>query len=116
MVFSQNFKEKLLLILVNRTVIFLFIMSLLTLFLHVIGTNQGFVDSTQLALLRFYSVLAIFLVTTSIFGIILNTMRYLSQKRLRYIFRAVSYFLLVIYGTITVLAVMFIFTLAAGTN
>ena len=116
MIFSKNLKEKLLPILVNRTVIFLFLMSLLTLFLHVIGTNQGFVDSTQLAILRLYSILAIFLVSTSIIGIIINIRRYLRKKKIRYIFRALTYFLLVIYGTVTVLAVMFILTLAAGTN
>ena len=114
MVFSQNLKVKLLPILVNRAAIFFFVMSLLTLFLYVIGTSQSFVDTTQLGLLRLYSILAVFLATTSICGVILNIARFLSQRKVRYLLRAASYLLLVIFALATLLAVMFIFTLASG--
>ena len=107
-------KEKLLPVLINRTAIFLLVMCILTLFLYAIGTNQDFVDSTQLGLLRLYVVLAIFLVTTSVCGIIINIVRFLPQKRARYLLRAGGYMLLVLFGTATLLALMFIFTLSSG--
>ena len=110
----HNLRKKLLPILVNRSVTFLFIMCLLTLFLYTIGTNQGFVDATQFNLLKAYSVFAIFLVTMSICGIVLNVIRFSAQKKARYLLRAGAYLLLVIFGSATVLAIMFIFTISAG--
>ena len=112
--FTGSIKEKLLYILVNRAVVFVFFMSLLTIFLYMIGTSQGFVDSTQLNLLKLYNVLAIFLVTTSICGIVLNIIRFLPQKKVKYILRAGCYLLLVLFGTVTVLIAQFVLTLSAG--
>lgn len=107
-------KEKLLPILINRSAIFFSIMCLLTMFLYAIGTRQGFVDSTQFGLLRLYAVLGIFLVTCSVCGTVLNVIRFISQKKLRYLLRGAAYLLLVLFGAITVLAVIFIFALSTG--
>ena len=114
MVFPRFNREKLLPIMINRTAIFLFIMCILTLYLYAIGTSQDFIDTTQLSLLRLYVVFAIFLATTSSCGIILNIVRFLAQKKIRYLLRAAGYLLLVLYGTATLLTVMFIFTLSSG--
>ena len=114
MKFSQNLKERLLPIMVNRAAIFFFVMSILTMFLYAIGTNQGFVDSTQFGLLRLYAILAIFLTTTSICGLALNLLRFSVHKKIRFILRAGSYLFFIFFGTITVLAVMVIFTVSAG--
>ena len=114
MIFSRNLKEKLLVILVNRTVLFLFLMCLLTLSLYVVGTVQGFIDSTQLALLRLYVVLGIFLAIISVFGMILALGRVLKTQKKRYLFRAGGYLFLVVFGMATVLAVMFIITVSGG--
>ena len=112
--FSQGLKDRILPVLINRATVFFVSMSVLTLFLYAIGTMQGFVDSTQFALLRFYSILAVFLITTAIFGLVLNVMRYIRQRKKRYIFRSIVYFFLALFGVATVLAVMFIFTMAEG--
>ena len=112
--FPGHLKEKLLPILVSRAVIFFFIMGLLTLFLYAIGTVQGFIDSTQLSLLRLYVILGIFLTIFSAAGIVVDLRRFLTAKKNRYLLRAVGYFFLAVFGISTVLAVMFIITISAG--
>jgi len=114
MIFSRLSKDKLLYILVNRTVIFFFIMCLLTLSLYAAGTHQGFVDSTQLFLLRLYENLAIFLMVTSFCGIVLDIQRGTRTKRKRYFFRAGGYLILVVFSIFTVLLVMAIAALSIG--
>jgi len=114
MIITAEFKQKLLPILVSRTVIFFFIMSLLLILLYVAGTVQGFIDSTQFSLLRLYTVSGIFLTITSVFGTLLDVVRFLKNNKIRYLFRACGYMLLVIFGVITVLAVMFIITISGG--
>ena len=112
----RNQKEKLLPILINRTVIFFFIMCLLTLILYLAGTIQGFIETTQLFLLRLYTALGIFLAVISLVGIFLNLLRFFRAKKARYIFRAAGYLLLVFFGLATVLLVMFIITVSEGTG
>jgi hypothetical protein len=112
--FPRISKEKLLPILINRTALFFFIMCILTLFLYAAGTVQEFTDSTQFTLLALYSVLGIFLTITSISGIILDLIRFITTKKGRYFFRAGGYLFLVIFGAATVLAVMAILVLSGG--
>jgi len=107
-------KERLLPILINRTVLFFFVMSVLTLFLYAAGTVQEFTDATQFALLALYSVLGIFLIVTSISGIVLDLTRFIASKKSRYVFRAGGYLFLVVFGVVTVMAVMAIFALSGG--
>ena len=114
--FSRLPKEKLLYILVNRTVIFLFVMCLLTLSLYAAGTIQGFIDSTQLFLLKLYEGLGIFLMVTSFCGIVLDIERCFKVKKKRYLLRAGGYLLLVIFSIVTVLAVMAIIALSRGSG
>ena len=104
--FSRFTEEKLLPILVNRAVIFFFIMCLLALFLYAAGTVQEFTDSTQLTLLRLYTVLGIFLTVSSVSGIVLNLGRFIKTKKGRYFLRAGGYIFLVLFGAVTVLAAM----------
>jgi hypothetical protein len=112
--FPRFSKEKLLPILINRTALFFFIMCILTLFLYVAGTVREFTDSTQFTLLALYSVLGIFLTITSISGIILDLIRFISSRKSRYFFRAGGYLFLVIFGAATVLAVIAILVLSGG--
>jgi hypothetical protein len=107
-------KERLLHILINRTALFFFVMCVLTLFLYVAGTVQEFTDATQFALLTLYSVLGIFLTITSISGIILDMTRFIGAKKGRYFFRAGGYLFLVVFGGVTVIAVMAILALSGG--
>ena len=103
-------------ILVNRTVIFFFLMCLLVLFLYGVGTIQGFVDSTQLALLFVYVAMGIFLTIASIGGIVIEARRFFKIRKIRYFFRAGGYMFLMIFGSITVLAIMFIISVASGNS
>jgi hypothetical protein len=89
-------------------------MGILTLFLYAAGTVQEFTDSTQFTLLALYSVLGIFLTVTAISGIVLDLGRFISTKKGRYFFRAGGYLFLVIFGAVTVLAVMAILALSGG--
>ena len=99
---------------VSRTVIFLFFMCLLTIFLYVAGTNQGFIDSTQFAFLNIYLVLGIFLTLSSLLGLFLNLEQFVRFRRLNNITRAGGYIILIIFGSVTVLAAMFIITMSSG--
>ena len=107
-------KEKLLSILVSRMAIFFFLMCLVTLFLYGIGIKHGFTDSTQLAILRLYVVLGIFLAVSSLCGAILNTERLLKLKMMRYFLRAGFYTFLVVFSVVTTVSIMFIVTLSSG--
>jgi len=107
-------KEKLLPIMANRTVIFFFVMCLLTIFLYAAGTIQGFIDSTQFALIRLYVVLGIFLTVCSGCGMFLNLGLLFRFKKTRYLLGAGLYILLVIFGAATVLLAMFIIAISEG--
>ena len=112
--FSRFPKERQLPIIINRTVLFFLIVGILTLLLYAAGTVQEFTDATQFALLAFYSVLGIFLVITAISGTVLDLTRFISSKKVRYLLRAGGYLFLVIFGIVTVLAVMVILALSGG--
>ncbi|MCL2835028.1 MAG: hypothetical protein FWD78_17810 [Treponema sp.] len=107
-------KEKLLPILASRTMIFFFSMCVLTLFLYAAGTVQGFIDSTQLSLLKLYVILGIFLIVSAVYGMFVALGRFFKLKKRRYMLRAAIYLLFAIFGVITVLAVVFITTVAKG--
>ena len=107
-------REKLLYLLVNRLAIFFFLMCVLTLFLYVAGTVQDFIDTTQLFLLNLYFILGIFLIATSISGMVLDFYRFSKTKKTRYILRAGGYIFLVVFGAVTVLAVSAITAISAG--
>jgi TRAP-type C4-dicarboxylate transport system permease small subunit len=89
-------------------------MCLLTLLAYAAGTSQGFMDSTQLALLRLSAALGIFLAVSSIFGIALDLLRFFMYRNARYLLRAGIYLLLVLFGVITLLVAMSIITLSNG--
>jgi len=106
--------DRLLPVLINRTVIFFFLMCLLTLILYAAGTTQNFIDSTLLALLQFYQVIGTFLITSSFFGVIMELSRAIRLKRGGYVLRAGAYFLLMIFGIVSMLLVLFIITISQG--
>jgi hypothetical protein len=112
--FSRFSTEKLLPILVNRTVIFFFLMCLLALFLYMVGTFQEFIDSTQITLLKVYSVLGIFLTVTSVSGVIIYISRMIITRKAGYLLRAGGYLALTIFGAATVLAAIVIIAISGG--
>ena len=83
-------------------------------FLYAAGTVQGFIDSTQLSLLRLYVFLGIFLSAASVWGMILELRRLFKAKTLRFLFQAVIYLFFVFFGSATVFAAMFIITISGG--
>ena len=114
MIFPRYLREKLFPTLISRTTVFFFLMCLLTLFLYAAGTVQNFIDSTQIFLLRLYTVLGIFLAIIAIPGIFINLGRFFKAKKWRYLLRTGVYLLFVFFGAITVLAVLVIITMAEG--
>jgi len=89
-------------------------MCILTLFLYAAGTVQDFTDSTQLFLLNLYFILGIFLITSSISGMVLDFYRFSKTKKARYLLRAGGYIFLVVFGSVTVLVVSAITAISAG--
>ena len=108
--------EKLILLLVSRITLFFFIMCLLVLFLYAAGTVQKFIDSTQLSLLNLYSVLGIILTIMSVFGVVMDSYRFVKAKKGRYLLRAGWYLLLVIFGLATVFAVSAIIAVSGAVS
>ena len=112
--FSRYKIERLLPLLINKTAIFFFLMCLLTIFLYAAGTSQGFIDSTQLSLLRLYVILGIFCMTASVFGMFLELSRIIKRKSPRYLLRAGGYAFLLVFAIVTVMAALFIIALSEG--
>ena len=114
MKFSRPQKKPLVAILVKRTVFFFFSISLLTSFLYAVGTRQGFMEITQIILLRLLIIIGIFLSIGALYGGILDAGLIIFKGRRRYIMGIVSYLLLVIFGVAISLTASFILVLAGG--
>ena len=110
----QRLKERMLPILINRTVIFFFIICIFILLLYAAGTVQGFIDSTQMALLSFYMVTGISLAFTSIAGMVINIGGIIKIRKARYFLMVGTYLLLIAFALVTVLAVMAIIAISEG--
>jgi hypothetical protein len=101
-------------VLVNRTVLFFLVMCLISLFLYVIGTVQGFMDDTQLFLLRLGVALSVLLVLSSVSGLMLELILFFRRRRLRFVLGAGLYFLLGIVGALIAAAAGFIISASRG--
>jgi hypothetical protein len=112
--FSQLSGSPLIFVLVRRLVVFFFVMSLLTIFLYVIGTGQEFMDNTQLLLLRIALFLGLFLSAGSIYGIALGLWRAIRCRKFRYIAGAGAYILSGIFGAALGALAAFIASAAEG--
>ena len=111
---SRFSREKLLPILVNRATIFFLLMCLLALFLYLAGTFQEFIDSTQITLLKVYSVFGIFLTASSVSGVVISLGRMIMTKKVDYLLRAGGYLVSAIFGAATVLAAIAIIAISSG--
>jgi len=78
-------------LLLNRTVLFLFCMNLLTVFLYGIGTAQGFMDATQFLLLRLISVLGLLSGINALYALLLDLFMLLRTRTLHYLAGALAY-------------------------
>jgi hypothetical protein len=111
---SRPEKKAVIAILVKRTVSFFFGMCLLTLFFYGIGTTQGFMDITQLLLLRLSIVWGLFLGVGSLYGIILTL--WLARKGWKFLYvRGLgAYMLLSLFGILVAAAAALIIVTAGG--
>lgn len=89
-------------------------MCFLTVFLYILGTVQGFMDSTQSILLGFGGILGILLALCSLFGIILNLAAFFKRKKGRYIVSAVISLFSGVFGVSVTMAASFIIVISGG--
>jgi hypothetical protein len=101
-------------LLVNRTVLFFLVMCLISLFLYVIGTVQGFMDDTQLFLLRLGLGMSILLSLSSLYGLVLDLVLFFREKKARFICGAGIYAFLVFFGGIIAASAGFIIGASGG--
>ena len=109
-------KEKFFPLLVSRAVIVLLFLCLFTASAYAAGIARGFADSTQLALLRFYAALGIFLAVMSCSGAAIQIRRFLKKRIFRSLGLAACYLLLIIFSAATMLAAVFIIALSVGNS
>jgi hypothetical protein len=111
---SRPEKKTVIEILVKRTVIFFLGMCFLTIFLYGVGTAQGFMDITQLLILRLIIIFGLFLGVGSVYGIFLTL--WLSRKglKIRYIGGIGGYLFLGLFGILAALIAVFIVVTAGG--
>jgi hypothetical protein len=112
---DRVFFRRILPILVSRAVFFFFLMCFLTVFLYAIGTVQGFMDSTQIMLLKIAAPLGLFLAAGAVYGIVLDFILFFGLKKIRFLGGAGLYLVMGIFGAVTALGAFFI-TAAAGGN
>jgi hypothetical protein len=102
--------------LVKRTVIFFFGMCLLTIFLYGIGTAQGFMDITQVLILRLIIFFGLFLGVGPVYGIILTLWLTRKGMKARYIRGMGAYLFLALFGILAALVAAFILVTTEGNN
>jgi hypothetical protein len=106
--------NKLFPLLVGRAVFFFLVMCLLTVFLYIVGTAQGFMDDTQLFLLRLGAALSTLLFLSALYGLVLNLLLFFREKRLAFIRGAGVYAFLGALGGIIAASALFIISTAGG--
>jgi hypothetical protein len=102
-------------LLVKRGTLFLALICALAVFLYAVGTMQGFMDSTQLFLLRLASFCALFLIPLCILGAAMDIpAAFRRPAALRYLGGAFAYILLGAASAALAAAVSFILILVGG--
>ena len=114
MKFNRPQKKPLIALMVKRTVFFFFIASLMIIFLYIVGTVQGFMETTQIILLRFLVIMGIFLSIGALYGSILDAGFIFIKHRRQFVLGIISYLLLIIFGVIISVIASFILVLAGG--
>ena len=89
-------------------------MCLLAAFLYVLGTNQGFMDTTQLLLLRMTVISGILLVVSSVFGFFIDLAYLFGKKKIRYLASVFFYCISGIIGGCAALSAFFIIVVSTG--
>ncbi len=106
--------KPLIVLLVKRAVVLLFGLCLLCVFLYGVGTVQGFLDSTQIALLRAASGLGLLLGIGAAYGIALDVGISATLKSPRFLLGAGGYLFLSLVGIIIAGIASFILVAISG--
>ena len=114
--FFRFAKEKLLPLLVSRTVFFFLAASLFTLILYAVGTAREFVDSTQLSMLKLCSVSGIFLITASVYGAAFHLEKFIRTRKALCLLKTCGYLILAVFGAVIVASAMLIITISGGNS
>jgi len=107
-------KKALVVLLLNRTVVFLFLMNLLAVYLYAVGTAQGFMDATQCMLLRLISLLGMILGISALYAFLLEIVLLIRVRSPWYLAGAGVYFLLGSLGAGLSLLSSFVLAATAG--
>jgi hypothetical protein len=107
-------KKPVIAVLVKRTVLFFFFLSVLTVFLYAIGTAQEFMDRTQLLLLHLSVVLGLCLAMDSFFGVILNIWFFIKERKFRFFGGSGIYFITGTLGAAMAIGAAFIIVASGG--
>jgi hypothetical protein len=108
--------KPLILLLVRRGVFFLGALCCLSGFLYALGTRQGFMDRTQMLLLRLLAVLGTLLITGTVFGIIVQVVFMILRKKPVFPGTLVWFLFFAFIGLIAALGAAFILILAGGNS
>jgi hypothetical protein len=114
--FSRPVKKPLILLLVKRGLFFLSILCFLGFFLYVLGTRQGFMDRTQLFLLRFQTVMGTLLAAGTALGVLIQVFFVFLYKKPVFTGDLAWYFFFGLLGILAALGAAFILVLAGGSS
>jgi len=106
--------KPLLVLLVKRAVLFLTVMSALSVFLYAVGTAQDFLESTQSGLIRLSALFGLLLAVASSYGFLLDVSYALFLRRRRLLWGALAYLFSAAFGFTVALAANGILVLTAG--
>jgi hypothetical protein len=114
MKFSRPRKKPIIALLVKRTVLFFFFSSIIIILLYVVGTIQGFMESTQLILLRVLAIMSIFLSIGALYGGLLDVGFLFIKHRKQSFWGIISYLLMVLFGVTVSVIASFMLVLVGG--
>ncbi|MDR0388927.1 MAG: hypothetical protein LBH73_02540 [Spirochaetaceae bacterium] len=116
MKFSRPVRKPLILLLVKRGVFFLGTLCFLTAFLYALGTRQGFMDRTQILLLRLLAVLGMLLITGTVFGVLTQVVFSILYKKPAFPRDLAWFVFFALIGLIAAFGAAFILVLARGNS
>jgi len=89
-------------------------MCLLSGFFYLFVTNQGFLDETQLLLLRFAALLGFLLIISSVIGFLMDLIILIKTKKIRYFLNCFLFLFFIIIGALTAFLAYFIIIFSQG--
>ena len=96
---------------INKITLFMFLMSLLVFLTFMAGNVQGFIDSTQILLLKLFRVTALIFIVTGVYNLLIDIVVIMRNRRvysLRVVFTVIGEVLIIVFfiGTTGILAII----------